>query len=130
MSVPVRNRIQSKVEYISKAEELLRITIHNCIKMPKEYTFFGKTHAYELAQEVLDNCIKANKTNVNTDFEIRRQYLNNALVSLACLSNQVNILRTYVNLEEKKWYNWGIKMNETEALILGVLKSDKIRVTH
>ena len=125
--VPAYKRHLSSVQYIASAQDLLRITAKNCNKMPKRYTFFGIAHTFELAQSVIDNCIKANNTNVNIMFDKREKYLQEALNSLACLSNQLQFLISYVDLEDKKWVIWGEKISECERLIKAVIKSDKER---
>ena len=103
------------------------MTLKNCEAIPKRYTFFGVAHTYELAQEVLDFCIKANNLNVTTSFEARRAFLEQALCSLACLSNQLQLLMLYADLPDKKWLLWGSKITLCEKLIRGILKSDKER---
>ena len=125
MSVPAYKRYLSKVEYISQAQELLRMSVQNCKKIPKQYTFFGKTHCYELAQDILDNCARANITNLQTNYQLRTEYLNKALSSLACLSMLLQTLILYGGLEDYKWVNWGNQIDLCEKLIKGVLKSDK-----
>ena len=103
MSVPAYKRRMSSIEYISQAQELLRITIKNCEKIPKRYTFFGVQHAYNIAQQILDNCICANNFNLNTFYEQRTLCLQNALNSLACLSNHLQTLMIYADeLDDKK----------------------------
>ena len=84
MSVPSYKRRLSPVQYIAKAQELLRITVKNCEKFPKRYTFFGVQKAYEYAQNIVDNCIRANMTSLQTEPERRMNYLNGALRELAC----------------------------------------------
>lgn len=129
MSVPAYRRKLSKIEYISQAQELLRMTIKNCEKIPKRYTFFGVQHAYVLAQDILDCCIRANNFNVKTFFEQRQLALQNALNSLACLSNHLQTLILYADeLEDKKWIAWGNQITQCEKLIKGVIKSDKERI--
>lgn len=129
MSVPAYKRRLSKLEYISQAQELLRMTIKNCEKIPKRYTFFGVQHAYNLAQEILDSCIRANNFNVTTFFEQREFSLQNALNALACLSNHLQTLILYADeIEDKKWFAWGNQITQCEKLIKGVIKSDKERI--
>lgn len=129
MSVPAYKRRLSKLEYISQAQELLRMTIKNCEKIPKRYTFFGVQHAYNLAQEILDSCIRANNFNVITFFEQRELALQNALNALACLSNHLQTLILYADeIDDKKWFAWGNQITQCEKLIKGVVKSDKEKI--
>lgn len=129
MSVPAYKRRMSSIEYISQAQELLRITIKNCEKIPKRYTFFGVQHAYNIAQQILDNCICANNFNLSTFYEQRALCLQNALNSLACLSNHLQTLMIYADeLDDKKWLIWGKQITICEKLIKGVMKSDKERL--
>ena len=128
MTVPAYKRHLSPVEFISSAQELLRYTVKVCERIPKRYTFFGVSHAYELAQDILDNCIRANITNVNTNKELRLEYLNKAISSLACLSNHIQTLKIYgPNVEDRQWELLCTKLSLTEKLIKSIIRSDKER---
>lgn len=128
MSVPAYQRSESPMEFISKARELLKFTVHMCNKIPKKYTFYGVIHTYNLAQEILDLVLKANSLNIKQYYQKRTELFDDALGSLACLSNHLELIQSYINLEGKYWVKWTTLIGVCERLIRGVKAKDKERV--
>ena len=128
MSVPAYERQTSTMEFITKARDLLRYTVVMCSKIPKRYTFYGVIHTYNYAQDILDKLILANSLNLKTYYQKRTELLDEALGLLACLSNHLDLIRSYVQLEDKKWVRWATLIGICEKLIKGVKARDKTRL--
>lgn len=128
MSVPAYKRTESKMEYISKARDLLKFTVSMCSKIPKKYTFYGVIHTYKLAQNVLDQLIRANNLNLKTYYQKRTELLDDALGNLACLSNHLELIKSYITLEDKYWVKWATLIGLCEKLIKGIKTKDKERM--
>ena len=60
MGVIVAKRTESTAQFITTANELLVYSTKTATKLPKKYTFYGAHHAYELAQAIVDDLIRAN----------------------------------------------------------------------
>lgn len=128
MSVPAYKRSESTMEFISYARDLLKFTVHMCSKIPKKYTFYGVIHTYKYAQAVLDNLIKANNLDLKTYYQKRTELLDDALGTLACLSNHLELIKSYIKLEDKYWNKWATLIGITERLTKGVKNKDKQRL--
>ena len=127
MSVPGYRRHLSRMDYISAAQELYRMTTQNCIKACKRYYKYGTEATFAMAQRILENVIKANNTHVINEYEKRTEYLRDALRELACLSNQLQFLILYMSLTDKQWLAWGKQITRCEDSIKIILASDKKR---
>lgn len=128
MSVPAYKRTESQMEYISHARDLLKYTVSMCNKIPKKYTFYGVIHTYNLSQRILDNLLKANNLNLTQYYQKRTELLDDALGELACLSNHLELIKSYVKLEDRYWIKWTTLISITERLIKGVKSKDKERM--
>lgn len=128
MSVPAYKRNESQMEFISQARNLLKFTVSMCSKIPKKYTFYGVIHTYNMAQNVLDLLLKANTLNLKLNYEKRTGLLDDALGELACLSNHLELLKSYIKLEDKYWVKWATLISINERLIKGVKAKDKERL--
>lgn len=128
MSVPAYKRTESPMEFISKARDLLKFTVSMCSKIPKKYTFYGVIHAYNLAQSVLDQLLRANNLNLKTYYQKRTELLDDALGDLACLSNHLELIKSYITLEDKYWVKWATLIGLCEKLIKGIKSKDKERM--
>lgn len=128
MSVPAYKRTESQMEYISKARDLLKFTVSMCSKIPKKYTFYGVIHTYKLVQNVLDQLIRANNLNLKTYYQKRTELLDDALGNLACLSNHLELIKSYITLEDKYWVKWATLIGLCEKLIKGIKTKDKERM--
>ncbi len=128
MSVPAYKRSESQMEFISKARDLLKFTVSMCSKIPKKYTFYGVIHTYKLAQSVLDQLLRANSLNLKTYYQKRTELLDDALGDLACLSNHLELIKTYITLEDRYWVKWATLIGICERLIKGVKEKDKQRM--
>ncbi len=116
------------MEFISYARYLLKFTVSMGSKIPKKYTFYGVIHCYKLAQEVLDKLIKGNALDLKTYREKRAECFDDALGSLACLSNHLELVKSYIELDDKYWVKWATLIGITERLVKGVKNKDKERL--
>ena len=77
-------------------------------KFPKKYTFYGLHHAYELAQAIVDDLVRANSlyfTKEKTEnYQARRELFN------------------------ELWQRWGSLINETKKLVTAIRDSDTNRL--
>ena len=128
MSVPAYKRKESPMEYIAQARDLLKFTVAMCSKIPKKYTFYGVIHTYKLAQKILDELIRANSLSLKDYYAKRTEYLDDALGDLACLSNHLELIKSYIKLEDKDWVKWATLIGILERLIKGVKSKDKERL--
>lgn len=128
MSVPAYERQQSQMEFITKAKDLLAYTVRICSKIPKKYTFYGVVDTYKLAQTIVDTLIRANNVKLNEFPQKRKELFVDALGWLACLSDRLNLLKTYIELLDEQWIKWATLISITEALVKGVMASDKKRL--
>ena len=128
MSVPAYKRTESPMEFISKARDLLKFTVSMCSKIPKKYTFYGVIHTYNLAQSVLDQLLRANNLNLKTYYQKRTELLDDALGDIACLSNHLELIKSYITLEDKYWVKWATLIGVCEKLIKGIKSKDKERM--
>lgn len=128
MSVPAYERQQSQMEFITKAKDLLAYTVRICSKIPKKYTFYGVVDTYKLAQTIVDTLIRANNVKLNEFPQKRKELFVDALGWLACLSDRLNLLKTYIKLLDEQWIKWATLISITEALVKGVMASDKKRL--
>lgn len=116
------------MEYIAQARDLLKFTVAMCSKIPKKYTFYGVIHTYKLAQKILDELIRANSLSLKDYYTKRTEYLDDALGDLACLSNHLELIKSYIKLEDKYWVKWATLIGILERLIKGVKSKDKERL--
>lgn len=128
MTVPLYRRSESQMEYITKAKDLLKFTVSMCSKIPKRYTFYGVIHAYKLSQSILDQVIKANNLNLQQYYGKRTELLDDALGNLSCLSNHLELIKSYITLEDRYWIKWATLISVCEKLIKGVKSKDKERL--
>lgn len=137
MTVPAFLREQSSMEFMSKAQELLSFTVQTCRRIPKTYTFYGVLDAYNLARDILQCLVKANKLNLFKFSREREMLFEKSLGLLACLSVHLETLKPYIKLEDKKgkprftdniWVRWGTLISDCIKLISGVMEKDKQRI--
>lgn len=129
MSVPTRDRQESKIEYLDQAVQLQKFTASILAhKFSKKFSFFGVLKTYEYAAKVAEYCIKANETDLFEYYNKRKEYLNDALANLECLSIQFTLIKEFQNeASDKQWVKAGTSINNLRKLINGVIKSDKDR---
>ena len=46
---------------------MLNVVVRTCARIPKKYTFYGLIHAYNLAQLIVDDLIRANTLFLNKE---------------------------------------------------------------
>ena len=100
MSVPVAERKESPVQFVTTARSILLETKTFCTKCPKKYAFYGLQHLHSLAEEIFDNCVKANTVYVPEDlgkvdassYEKKFQLLIDAQASLQAYIGEFNIM--------------------------------------
>ena len=96
--VPVRDRTESKIEYLDKAVKLHKtIAQYLCERYSKKFTFYGLNKTYEYASKIAEDCIKANSLNLYDYYKERTFLLNDAIATLSCLSNQLTLIKEYTN---------------------------------
>ena len=134
MSVPAYERTQSQLEMLTKADDLLKCTLINLKKIPKTYTFFGKTETYQDVRKVKKCLVRANNLDLFKYYDEREKLLNESLGWLACVSDDINLLKVIgVKLDKdakknaNKWVRWGTLITITENLIKGIISKDKER---
>lgn len=128
MSVPAYKRKESKMEFMSCAISLVKLSVTYGEKISRRHKLFGAVRPYELSVQVLELCIKANDLNVKSDFQDRQKCWDEILTLLNCISTHLTILATYVtNIEYRQWEMWTNKLFELRKLIIGIKKSDKER---
>jgi hypothetical protein len=128
MSVPAYQRNESQMEFITYGRDLLKFTVAMCSKIPKRYTFYGVIHAYNLAQEILDKLLKGNSLDLKQYYVKRTECFDDALGLLACLSNHLELIKSYIALDDKYWVKWATLIGITERLVKGVKSKDKERM--
>lgn len=131
MAVIQSKRKPSSVQFLDTAYELNVLTIQNCLKIEKRYTFLISTELVKLANSVHNNVKAANSVFPSNKHEaqIRRDYLIRANSSLQALFSQIDILYGLhpEKITDKMFEAW-LDMAETEAkLISGAKSSDKKR---
>lgn len=75
MSVRLKERKTSAVQYIEIARQLWNHTITNCKKFPKSIMFFVTKRIAEIANDIYINTVKANAIYPKTQLE---EYCSNA----------------------------------------------------
>lgn len=129
MSVPTYRRTQSKMEFISIAEELEAFTSAMCAKFPERKKDFGVKQTYQLASDITNFVVEANSWDLRTYSNLREVCFRNALACLSKLTIKLNILKKYKSsLEGRHWEKWGLLIGQEVNLINNIMKSDKKRI--
>lgn len=131
MSVLVKDRGKSSIQFVDTARALEVLTLKNCLKFPKRYTFFITTELVRLSQSVYNNVKSANSiypTNQN-EVQMRRDYLIKANCDLQALISQLGVAKEITSSEIKSttWVEWMNLIEEEAKLISAVKKADKER---
>ena len=133
MGVIVAKRTESTAQFITTANELLVYSTKTATKLPKKYTFYGAHHAYELAQAIVDDLIRANSLFFTAEkpqnFQPRQALFDKALGNLNCLSTHIVYLQGLSKeTEQHYWLKWGSLINSTRELVRKVKDSDLNRI--
>lgn len=131
MGVLKKDRGLSSVQFIDTARELEVLTLKNCLKFPKRYTFFITTEIVRLSQSVYNNVKSANSIYPTNQIEaqMRRDYFTKANCDLQALISQLGIAKEIITTEMKAtiWIEWMNLIEEEAKLISAVKKNDKER---
>ena len=131
MAVLKKDREQSSVQFLDTARKLEVLTIKNCLKFPKRYTFFITTEIVRLSQSVYNNLKSANSIfpTIQADVQIRREYFIKANCDLQALISQLDIAKEVIESDIKSsvWCEWMDLIEEEAKLIASVKKSDRER---
>lgn len=131
MSVLMKDRGKSSIQFVDTARALEVLTLKNCLKFPKRYTFFITTELVRLSQSVYNNVKSANSiypTN-QSEVQMRRDYLTKANCDLQALISQLGVAKEITSGEIKSttWVEWMNLIEEEAKLISAVKKADKER---
>lgn len=131
MGVLKKDRGLSSVQFIDTARALEVLTLKNCLKFPKRYTFFITTEIVRLSQSVYNNVKSANSIYPTSQIEaqMRRDYFTKANCDLQALISQLGIAKEIITTEMKAtiWIEWMNLIEEEAKLISAVKKNDKER---
>jgi hypothetical protein len=131
MGVLKKDRGLSSVQFIDTARALEVLTLKNCLKFPKRYTFFITTEIVRLSQSVYNNVKSANSIYPTNQIEaqMRRDYFTKANCDLQALISQLGIAKEIITTEMKAtiWIEWMNLIEEEAKLISAVKKNDKER---
>lgn len=131
MSVIVRKRKPSVIQYIETARKLVTHTIKYCRNFPKSAMFLITKDIVDNARQVYTNVLIANSIFPTTkqDIELRYEYLVTARGHINALDGLLGIAQDMWNLSisEYGWTHWGELMLEEITLINFVIKSDEKR---
>lgn len=99
MSVPKSERAISRMEFIAHAEKIAADVARFSLTIPKRYTFVLSSPLVNHAEEMVFCCNAANQTYVNSQstFDMRRQYLNDALNHLLHVETLLGIIFRLLN---------------------------------
>lgn len=129
MSVLQSQRTEARVQFITTARDLLNVVVRTCSRIPKKYTFYGLIHAYNLAQLIVDDLIRANTLFLNKEnYNKRKDLLDTAIGNLNCLSIHITYLKEYAEIENKYWIKIADLITTTQILVKKVKASDKERM--
>lgn len=130
MSVIQANRTLSTVQFITSARDLLNVVVRTCAKIPKKYTFYGLIHAYNLAQLIVDDLVRGNTVYLKDQESLvkRKNYFDNAIENLNCLSMHISYLKEYAEIEAKYWTKISDLISTTQSLTIKIKESDKKRM--
>ena len=131
MSVLMKDRGKSSIQFVDTARALEVLTLKNCLKFPKRYTFFITTELVRLSQSVYNNVKSANSiypTN-QSEVQMRRDYLTKANCDLQALISQLGVAKEITSSEIKSttWVEWMNLIEEEAKLISAVKRADKER---
>lgn len=133
MSVRVRDRLPSGVQYIDTARELVVHTIQYCKKFPKNLMFLITKDLVDTSKSIYKNVVIANSIYPKSklDIELRYKYLIAAKGYVEALDGLLSIAEELYNkapgeakISDYGWVHWG-ELIETEIkLIKSVIASD------
>ena len=130
MSVPKSKRGKSKMEVITKVNELTEYTIHICSNEKN----FPKRYRWCLTSKIIDTVIDVNKyvvmaKSVQVDDEnsrqLRKNYQNLSLVAISSLLSLMNISYKVFCIEGDRINYWTSLVVEVQSLVQEWKNSDK-----
>lgn len=128
--VPTYKRTQSKMEFISTAEDLVFCSKNYGEKIGKRHHWLGVRQVFDSAVNTLNEITLANNFNPKKDYEERTYHFKLALGYLNCVSTGITILKKSIRkdkncLTDGQWEHWGILIATERKLIKGVMEYDK-----
>lgn len=130
MSVVKSKRTKGRMEVITKAHQLAEHTMRICSNeknFPKRYRWCLTAKIVDCAIEINCNLEKANSIFVKTqtDFELRREYMQKALAETYSLHNMMRLSYDIFGFDGDKMCYWVLLLRDTRNLIRGWIKSEK-----
>ena len=92
------------MQFLATARELQITVIKTAVKWPTRYTFFITNNIVQLATQVHIEAKFANSiyAQVDEEWQIRRNHINNAIGALENLASQIDIAKEMFPIETKK----------------------------
>ena len=138
MSVIVPDRAESKSQFIATAQELVKFTTQNYLKLPKRLTFFITTDIVKSSQNVYKYAFKIK--NLIGCGEERIILCKKCIGELEYLSSMLDVLKIYApiikeesdknkkpkekNFTEFTWTKWNDLITKEIALIKGIINKE------
>ena len=125
MSVLLRNRGDSRMEFVNTARELYVLTMKRCANFPKRYMFFITTKIVDSADKVYTCVSAANSISrpLNEhEWQMRRDYFITANAELDNIIIRLN--ETPFPIAAKHMEEWMSMIDKEKRLIAGVQKKD------
>jgi len=133
MSVLVSKRYIAKTEFLKNLTILQKYILRWCIKQPPKYKSFGVQALYDyiesarkfacLGNSIYVKCVKSD--NDEASLNNRIQCFKKSKYYLAMLNYHIPTILDVYNLSIQKACKWSEIINKTQALLDGVIKSDK-----
>lgn len=129
MSVIKNKRNISGIQFLDTARELQIITMRNCAKFPKRYTFFITNNIVQCAVNICGYVKKGNSifpTNQH-EYQMRREQFIMAGCECQNLITQIGIAYDTFPITDKKMTRWMETIRKEITLIKSAIKKDKER---
>lgn len=133
MTVRVRDRLPSGVQFIDTARELVVHTIQYAKKFPKSLMFFITKDLVDTSKSIYKNVVIANSIYPKSklDVELRYKYLVAAKGYVEALDGLLSIAEELYNkapgetkISDYGWVHWGELLETELKLIKSVITSD------
>ena len=130
-NVKVKDRVETKVQFVDTARELAVHTLHYAKKFPKSAMFLITKDIVDLSKEIYKSVVCANvffPIQTETDVAERYKLFKHALGCIETLDSLLGIARDdygSADISDYGWVHWGELMKSEENLIKKVLSSDR-----
>ena len=143
MSVIESKRDLSRMQYVKIAQDLIKFTTQQCLKLPKRLTFFISTDLVKTAQEIYKAVLHIRSYYSREGVSQKRLDLCDlVLARLDYLASMLDILHIYAPIQEpdkvnknkkmimtpKTFERWVALIDEETLLIKGLIKKEKERL--